>query len=391
MVAFQKALEIVLDAAHVLGAEKTGITDSVGRILAEDAKSDVDVPSCDRAVMDGYACRRQDLANDLTIVEKIPAGADPQKTIGPNQCAKIMTGAVMPAGADCVIMVECTVNPAPGMVRCSGQSSSDYIRRQGEDSKVGQVVLNKGTLIKSQHIAVLSATGHAVVCVAKKPMVGVIATGDELVEPPIRPRTSQTRNSNSLQIKAQIEGIGASVNYYGIAKDAVDEIDRLFKKAAAENDVVMVLGGVSMGEFDFVPMIMKRNNIEILFDRVAIKPGKPTTFGIGEGLRCFGIPGNPVSAFTVFEVLIKPFLYKMMGHDFAPPGIMLPLAGTVTRKDTERMSWIPVKIAHDGKLHAVDYHGSAHIDALCHADGLIGMDIGVAEIQKDTVVYTRLI
>jgi molybdopterin molybdotransferase len=98
-----------------------------------------------------------------------------------------------------------------------------------------------------------------------------------------------------------------------------------------------------------------------------------------------------VSAFTVFELLIKPFLYKMMGHDFTPPGIMLPLPRTVSRKDTERMSWIPVKIAHDGKLQAVDYHGSAHIDALCHADGLIGMDIGVAEIQKDTVVHTRLI
>jgi molybdopterin molybdotransferase len=388
---FDKALKIVLDSAYTLSSEKISITHSLNRVLAEDIKSDIDNPPCDRAVMDGYACRREDIGKELSIVEIIPAGKKPEKEIGPNQCAKIMTGATIPKGADCVIMVEHTKNPATNTVRIFGENTNSYIRHKGEDIRAGQVVLNKGIIIKPQHIAVLASVGNTEVPVATQPKVGIIATGDELVEPNMKPQTWQLRNSNSLQLAAQIESIGVALTYYGIAKDSIDEIDKLFRKAAGDCNIVAISGGVSMGDFDFVPEIFKKNKVKLLFEKIALKPGKPTVLGTREGLYCFGIPGNPVSTFIVTELLIKPFLYKLMGHEYSPVNINLPLAETIARKDTERLEWFPVRITRDGHVKAIDYHGSAHINALSEANGLICLDIGIAELPKDSLVPIRLI
>ena len=391
MLPFSKAHEAILNSVCVLSSEKVSITHSLNRILSEDIKSDIDIPACDRAIMDGYACRREDIDKELSIVEVIPAGKKPEKEIGPEQCAKIMTGAPMPKGADCVIMVEHTKKPADKKVSIFGENTNNFIRYKGEDIKTGQVVLNKGTLVKSQHIAVLASAGYTEVPVTKRPKVGIIATGDELVEPHIKPQTWQLRNSNSFQLAAQFETIGAAVTHYGIAKDSVDVIDKLFQKAADECDIVTMSGGVSMGDFDFGPEIFKKNNVKLLFEKIALKPGKPSVFGVREGTYCFGIPGNPVSTFVVFELLIKPFLYKLMGHEYSPVNLKLPLAETITRKDTERLGWFPVKITSDGHVKSIDYHGSAHINSLSDADGLISMDVSIAEIPEDSLVHVRLV
>jgi molybdopterin molybdotransferase len=405
MLPFDEALKIVLDSAQKLGCEHVDIAQASNRILAEDVESDVDVPPRDRAVFDGYACRRQDLANELKIIETIRAGMPPKKNIGPNQCAKIMTGASVPKGADCVFMVELTENPTAGTVRFTGGKTDDNIRPQGRDIKAGQVVLRSGTRIRPQDIAVLAMVGHAEVLVSQKPKAGIIATGDELVEPHSKPSPWRLRNSNSPQLAAQLERAGAVVTDYGIAKDTTGEIDRIFKKAAAENDVVLLSGGVSMGDFDLVPGILKKNNIELLFERIAIKPGKPTVFGVmsrasrtrnagkmpATPVYCFGLPGNPVSTFVVFELLVKPFLYKLMDHDYTPPNVQMPLDESIRRKDTERRGWMPVKITDAGTLKKVEYHDSGHINALCGADGLVCMDVSVAEIPKGTIVQVRLI
>jgi molybdopterin molybdotransferase len=405
MLPFDEALKIVLDSARKLGCERVDIAHASNRILAEDVESDMDVPPRDRAVFDGYACRRQDLANELKIIETIRAGMPPKKTIGPNQCAKIMTGASVPKGADCIVMVELMENPTAGTVRFTGEKTDDNIRPQGRDIKAGQVVLRSGTRIRPQDIAVLAMVGHAEVLVSKKPKAGIIATGDELVEPHSKPSPCRLRNSNSPQLAAQLERAGTAVTDYGITKDTIDEIDRIFKKAAAENDVVLLSGGVSMGDFDLVPGILKKNNIELLFERIALKPGKPTVFGVmsraprpriagkmpATPVYCFGLPGNPVSTFVVFELLVKPFLFKLMGHDYAPLNIRMPLDETISRKNTERQGWIPVTITCNGTLKKVEYHDSGHINALCEANGLICMDVGVVEIPKGTIVQVRLI
>jgi len=391
MLPFEKAFEIVLNSARPLGSERVDIVGAVNRVLGEDVASDVDLPPFDKSAMDGYACRREDLANELTVIETIPAGVSPRKAIGPNQCAKIMTGGVVPGGADCVIMVEFTENTGESEVRFTGKKTAGNICARAEDVKAGQIVLKKGTLIKPQHLATLAAVGCASPCVAARPRVGIIATGNELVEPAQRPSLSQIRDSNSFQLAAQVETVGAVVKNYGIARDTREAIDAALKKAVAENDVVLVSGGVSVGDFDFVPDILKQNGIELMFEKIAIKPGKPTVFGVSKNLFCFGMPGHPVSGFVICELLVKPFLYKLMGHDFIPVDIKVSLGTSFSRKKAGRPSWIPVVITNEGTAKPVEYHGSAHFNALCEADGLLCIPKGTAEIKEGTRVSVRQI
>jgi molybdopterin molybdotransferase len=391
MIPFEKALETVLTSVRQLGSEHVELADALGRILAEDVKSDMDMPPFKKSAMDGYACRRPDLGEELKVIETIPAGAVPTKSIAPGECAKIMTGGMVPEGADCVIMVEYTKSPVQGRIRFVGDRTKDNICQRGEDIKAGQVVLRKGTLLKPQHIAVLASVGNAQPMVAKRPSVGIIATGDELVEPQLRPAGSQIRNSNGPQLVVQLLDMGAVARDYGIAKDTAREIDNMFKKAANDNDVVIICGGVSMGDFDFVPQVLKQNNVDLLFERIAIKPGKPTVFGMSDNIYCFGLPGNPVSGFALFNLLVKPFLYKMMGHDYKHSNIVVRLEETIKRKRAQRQSWIPVVMTGPDSARPIEYHGSAHIDALCGADGLISMGVGVTEINKETSVRVMLI
>jgi molybdopterin molybdotransferase len=221
--------------------------------------------------------------------------------------------------------------------------------------------------------------------------VGVISTGDELVKPEEKPRYAQIRESNGHQLAAQIRQLGGIVKNYGIVPDFRQDIDRMLRKAITENDVVVFTGGVSAGDYDYVPGIMSQLGVDIIFDKVAVKPGKPTVFGVCNDVYCFGLPGNPVASYVVFELIVKPFLYKIMGHEYQPMISCMRLAESLRRKKTERQSWIPVVVDDIGTARPIEYHGSAHIGALCNADGLIHLDTGVSEIEKDMLVDVRLI
>lgn len=391
MLTFENALDTVLSSARPLGSERVDIADASNRILAENVKSDMNIPPFNKSAMDGYACRRMDLANELTVIETIPAGYVPTKALQANQCSKIMTGGMVPKGADCVIMKEYVETIVEYTVRFVGEQTKDNICRQAEDIKAGDIVLRKGTIISSQHIAVLASVGNTQPLVAAMPKIGVIATGDELVEPASQPGPSQIRNSNSFQLAAQIGNAGAIATNYGIARDATNLIDSAFKKAARENNVVIISGGVSVGDFDFVPEMLRRNNIDLLFEKIAVKPGKPTVFGVSQEIYCFGLPGNPVSTFVLFEVLVKPFIYKLMGHVYKPLNVRMPMGERVTIKKAKRQRWLPVTITNEGTVKLVEYHGSAHISSLCSADGLISVDVGVTEVKADVPVSVRLI
>ena len=391
MLSFEKAFEIVLNSAYLLGTERVALAHAVNRVLAEDVKSDIDMPPFNKSAMDGFACRREDLTNELTIIETIPAGVAPKNVIGQNQCVKIMTGAVVPQGADCVIMVEFTENPSENTVRFTGKETAGNICVKAEDIKAGQTVLSKGTLIKPQHLATLAAIGCANPCVAVRPKVGIMATGNELVAPAEKIRPSQIRDSNSFQLAGQVETVGVVTKNYGIVRDTRQAIDTAIKTAIAENDVVLISGGVSVGDFDFVPDILKQNGIELMFEKVAIKPGKPTVFGVSESVFCFGMPGHPVSGFVMCELLVKPFLYKLMGYDFTPLEIKMLLGESISRKKAGRPSWIPVVMTDEGTARPVEYHGSAHFNALCEADGLLCIPKGTAELKEGTVVSVRRI
>jgi molybdopterin molybdotransferase len=405
MLSFEEALDVVLNSARGFTGERVDISQAANRVLAEDVRSDMDIPPFNKSAMDGYACRRADLAHhtdggqarELTVVETIPAGYRPTKSVGPAQCAKIMTGGMVPEGADCVLMKEYVETTGENTVRFVDGHTADNICRKAEDVSDGQIVLPKGTVLKSHHIAVLASVGHTRPLVSCRPRVGIMATGSELVEPASQPELSKIRNSNSVQLAAQAKAMGVPATDYGIAEDTEAAIDAMFKEAAGANDVVIISGGVSVGDFDLVPAVLKRNNVRLLFESIAVKPGKPSVYGVLESsgklkkVYCFGLPGNPMSTFVQFEILIKPFLYKLMGHEYKYPNIRMPLDELIERKNTDRQVWFPVAIMDAGTVRLIEYHGSAHISSLCDADGLIRVDVGVARLEKGELVQVRLI
>jgi len=391
MIDFEVALNIVLESAIKLDTEKLSLEQSINRILAEDIHADIEMPPFNKSAMDGFACKREDTDNLLEIIETIPAGYTPQKSIGKNQCSRIMTGGMVPEGADCVIRVEDIELVRENYVRILATMQNNNIAYKGEDVKLNQKVLSKGIQIKPQTIAVMASVGYVNPLVYKKPVVGVISTGSELVEPNELPGSSQIRNSNSYQLVAQINHMNCIPKYYGIAIDTEEDTTLKITKALKECDVVLLSGGVSMGDFDFVPKVFTKLGIEIKFEQLAVQPGKPTTFGLYNNKRIFGLPGNPVSSYVQYELMVKPLLYKMMGHEYKQENIFLPMGKEFKRRNTSRRSWIPVNIDEDGKVIPVNYHGSAHIHSLAFADGLINIAIGKEAFEKGEIVDVRLI
>jgi molybdopterin molybdotransferase len=391
MISFKQAYDIVMNSAIRMGTEIIPFNDSLNRILAGNVVSDIDMPPFNKSSVDGFACKRSDLTDDLEIIETIPAGDWPAKSIAKNQCSRIMTGAPVPTGADCVIMVEETEILPSGKVRFKGSFKKENIAIKGEDVQKGDIVLKAGRKIRPQDIAVMASVGYVSVTVSLMPQIAVISSGSELVEPDVIPGISQIRNSNSSQLMAQVERAGAAGKYYGIAEDDEDKTLSVIKKAISENDIIIITGGVSMGDFDFVPSVLERAGVKILFTRVAVQPGKPTTFGLHPGAIIFGLPGNPVSSFIQFELLIRPLVSKMMGNEWRQIDVKLPMNQKFTRRFGERMAFIPVTINDDGFVSLVEYHGSAHISALSDADGIIEMPIGKLVFEKGEIVSVRQI
>jgi molybdopterin molybdotransferase len=391
MKTFEEAFEIVMRSAFDTKTETIPFYDSCCRILAEDISSDNEMPPFNRSAVDGYACHRSDMNDEMEVVEIIPAGKEPRKTVGKNQCSKIMTGAIVPDGCDIVFMVEDSEILPSGKIRFTGVRQKLNISFKGEDVKTGDVILKHGKILKPQDIAVMASVGHTNVIVKMKPLVGIISTGDELVEPSEVPKISQIRNSNAYQLLSQVNRAGANGQYCGIAPDIENVTFEIISKAIAENDIVLITGGVSMGDFDFVPSVLKRAGVKILFDQVNVQPGKPTIFGIHPEAVVFGLPGNPVSSFVQFETLVRPFINKMMGYDWKPLERRMPMAVRYERKSSFRMGWIPVTVNEEMEVVPVDIHGSAHITALPYSDGMIVIKPGINTLEKGEIVSVRQI
>ncbi len=391
MISFEEATHIIASNTATVEIEQIEFRQALGRVLAEDIQSDIDMPPFNKSAMDGYACKMANIDNALEILEVIPAGQPPSKAIGKNQCSKIMTGSMLPEGADCVIMVEQTEELENNKIRFTAGKSKPNFVPQGEDVKKGDIVLKKGTLIKPQHLAVMASVGCVKPLVYKKVKVGVLSTGDELVEPDIFPGTSRIRNSNAYQLVAQAERMGCWAEYFGIAKDNEDHSQKMIEKALHESNVVLLTGGVSMGDFDFIPDVFKQMEIDIKFKSIAVQPGRPTVFGTNGEKYIFGLPGNPVSSFNIFELFVKPMLFNMMGYNYKPLNIRLPMGKKYARRKSTRMSFLPVMIGDKGEVFPIKYHGSAHVHALVFADGLISIPKGKTELQKGEMVDVRQI
>jgi len=395
MVYLEDALKTLLSQAFKFETEQVSLLGSLGRILAGDIHSDIDMPPFDKSAVDGYACRlNEELQNvdsfpvSLRMVETISAGTVPQKAIMAGECSRIMTGAMVPEGANCVIMVEDTEMIAENLVMVLRKSQGNNICYRGEDIRSGKLVLTKGIQITPAQVAVMAGVGAISPLVAKLPRVGIISTGDELVEPGVIPGIARIRNSNGVQLEAQVTTVPAQPFSYGIVADDVAELHNIINHAMADNDVVLLTGGVSMGDFDFVPEVMQKAGIEILFKSIAIRPGKPTVFGRRNSTFIFGLPGNPVSSFVIFEMLVRPFLHRMMGSELKTLRLMLPMGTDHHLWKSDRKSLIPV-IIRNGFVYPVEYHGSAHINAYTVANGIMELEIGVTTIKKGDQVNVR--
>lgn len=393
MLELQDALRIVTDLAsgRRVGTERVDLLDAFHRVLAEDVTSDIDIPPFSHSTRDGFACRRGDLGNELVVVETIAAGAVPQKILGPKECARIMTGAAIPQGADCVVMLEHAECLSENRVRCSPNRLGNNICPQGTSVTAGETILRAGEMIKAQQVAVLAGVGCSRPLVSRRPKVGVIATGSELVEPDRTPEACQIRNSNSFQLSAMVLDASALPRNYGLVADDRGAIQAALNRAMAENDVVLLSGGISKGDYDFVRGVLEENLVELVFDRVRINPGRLIVFGVSDSAFCIGLSGNPVSNFIMFELVVKPFLHRMAGHAFKAAVSHARMAETFVRDKAEKDLWLPVLLAADGSARPVECRGSRSITALCRADGLMHVPAGVTEVREGTTAVVRQI
>ncbi len=391
MITFEEALGTVALSAIETGTERISLFDANGRILAEDVFSDMDMPPFNKSAVDGYACRREDLDSELVVNEVIPAGRKPVMTISKGQCSKLMTGGMVPEGADIVIMIEDVKQTGENKIRFVAQHSSDNIAYKAEDISRGSLVLEKGIRIKPQDIAILASVGCAEPLVSKKPRVAVISTGDELVEPSQLPCDAQIRNSNAWQLLAQAENAGCEARYYGIAGDNEAVTFDKIQAASLQSDIILLTGGVSVGDFDFVPAIIEKSGFDIKFRTMAVQPGKPTIFATKGRQFLFGLPGNPVSAFVQFHLLGGMLIRRMTGSADDERILRIPMGVDYRRKKSSRKSFLPVKITTQATILPVEYHGSAHIHSFVHADGIISIEIGQTELLKGDLVDVRLL
>ncbi len=391
MFEYKDALNLILSSATVLPNEKVELRNSLKRVLATDVFHDMDMPPFNKSAMDGFACRRSELNNILEVVETIYAGKKPEKKIGNNQCYKIMTGAVVPDQADCVFKQEDAEFPAADKVICTNPATTNNISYQGEDVKTGDKILDKSTLITPRHLPVLAGAGVTNPEVFKQPSISFFATGTELVDPDNKPLWYQIRNSNSSQLLAQLAEIGLYANYGGILKDEMVQIQSKVEEAFQINDVVILTGGVSVGEYDLIPEILNNLGFETLIRATEIKPGKPMSFARKRNKFCFGLSGNPVSSFVQFELYVKPFLYSLMGHEFQPVILKLPLGVDYAQKKADRINFIPANINAEMEIVPVEFHGSAHINALSGANFLLEVPKGINSIKKGELANARSI
>jgi len=381
------ALDMMLKIPPAGRTEEVPLMAAAGRVLAGAVESSLDLPPFDKSAMDGYAVAANDPSDRLRVLETVAAGDTPAHQVTPGTCVKIMTGAMVPKGADQVVRVEYT-EEKDGFMKILQPEPRNNIIYKGENLGRGRQVLSP-RLLKAQDIGVLASAGVDRVRVACKPLAGIITTGSELREPGKALGPGQIYNSNGSQLYAQALAAGAQAVYYGNAVDRIETLQEAVTEALSACDVVLLSGGVSMGDFDFVPAALKNAGVEIRFHGLKIKPGKPAHFGRKESKYVFGVPGNPVSTFVIFEIFIKTLLYRLMGLNYESLEIRARLAKTIRRKGSKRMEYRPVQVA-DGEIHLIDYHGSSHLNVLSDANGLLRIDPGVEILEAGAECLVRL-
>lgn len=371
--------------------ETVPLLQSLGRIIAVPLHSKVDHPPFDKSAMDGYAVSGDDPAREWRVLETLAAGGTPKKTVSSGHCCKIMTGAMLPPGADTVVMIEDTESDGDKVRLVRGDvRRGENICPRGEDAPAGSLVAEAGRRITPQLMGSLAACGHDRVEVFIPPKLAVLTTGDEIVLPGRELGPGQIYNSNGYSLFGQYRAMGLEVRFAGGAPDTLSRLKERIGALLEDHDVLVISGGVSMGDFDFVPRAIEELGGRIHFDRVAVKPGKPSLFASLGRKLFFGLPGNPVSTFIITEILVKPALNRWMNCIEEPLEIVGRLSGEIRRRKTERTEFRPVHCRAD-RVDPIEYHGSAHLLSLPRANGLVRMERGVSRLEAGSEVRVRLI
>ena len=400
MIRVEEALELILRSFSPLGLEKVGILDALGRVLGEDIAAPRDIPPKDNSAMDGYALRWQDTWGAspkspvvLDVTEDIPAGHIPRIKISAGQAARIMTGAPIPAGANAVLRMEDSKKAGRRVRIMAEVKKGQDIRRAGEDVQAGSLVIRRGTVVRPAEVGMLASLGRSFVFVHQRPVVAVLATGNELIDIDGPSSPWSIISSNSYSLTAQVLECGAVPLQLGIARDnRADLIAKL--RAASRADIIISSGGVSVGDYDLVKDIMKEVGNRMQFWQVAMRPGKPLAFGAIQGIPVFGLPGNPVSSMISFEQFVRPSLLKMMGHrDLFRMAVRAFLEEEVTKIPGARI-FLRAVVRRDRDRFTVATtgdQGSGILTSMVRANGLIILPEDVSTARKGDEVTVQLL
>lgn len=391
LISVDEATARILDlASPVEQSEMVGIEQALGRVLAEDVYSTINVPGYDNSAMDGYAVRSPDCAEvgaRLSITQRIPAGQTGSQ-LDAGTAARIFTGAPIPPGADAVVMQEhCDVKGDEVIIN-KPVTVSQNIRRAGEDIAQGNVILKAGHSLRPQELGLLASVGLAEVSVKRKLKVATFFTGDEIVEPGNELGEGQIYNSNKYTIKGLLQKTGCEIIDLGIVPDTLEATLEVLKKASSQADLVITSGGVSVGEEDYVRIALEQLG-ELKMWRIAMKPGKPVAFGkVGDALF-IGLPGNPVSTFVTFLLFAKPLIKKMQGAEKYSP-VKMTVMADFEWPAVKRQEYLRVQLleSEQGLLATLYPHqGSGVLSSTCWADGLVEVPIDKAISKGDRVSY----
>lgn len=401
MINVEEALNIILQETPVLEYEEKDILSCLNKVLAEEIYSKDNLPPFDKSAMDGYAIKSEDTNScidkalaEFKIIGLIKAGEFSDEELKEGQAIKIMTGAPLPKGADAVIQIEKVKVKEDKLQVFDKVKCGCNVIKLGEEIKVGEVALERGTLIRPTEIGVLASLGYSNIKVHRDPIISLLITGDELIGINSELKAGKIRNSNEYSLRALIKSVGAEAIPFDVVEDDKDILKSKVKEALEKSDIVITSGGASVGDFDFVEQVLTEIDAEVKFKSVAIKPGKPISFAVIGKKLFFSLPGNPLSAITTFEEFVKPACNKMLGKEISDNNIFPVILCDDFKEKQDRRKYIYVRIEKiNGNMYAykLGSQSSNHLMTMSKANGIIIMPEGIGYMEAEEILNGKFI